>query len=192
MARELLRIEREEKEVTDSRQPIIQSVPSEGSQLPSFQLPTVDGRLFGTASHKERWNLVLYFVDEPACPHCAEALRGLGEAYDKLSAQEAEVLVIVPASSDQGGGSIKGLGLPFPVLLDQNLSVHARYGALDDNLKPLPAIFVADRFGEIFAVSVGDAGHRLLTVDEILSWLRLIEIQCPECGAPEWAPRQAP
>ena len=156
--------------------------------MPSFQLSTADGRTFGTWGYKGRWNLVLYFVDNLSCPHCAEELRSLTEAYERLRDQQAEVLVIAPSSLDQTGGPVAALDMPFPVLVDADLIVYGRYGALEYGGLPMAAVFVADRYGEIFAVSVSGPGHQLLTVDEILSWLRLVEIQCPECGAPEWPP----
>ena len=163
-------------------------IPGARSLLPSFQLSTADGRAVGTWGYKGRWNLVLYFIDNLSCPRCAVELRSLAEAYEKLRDQQAEVLVIAPSSLDQTGGPVAGLDLPFPVLVDADLIVHGRYGALEYSGSPVAAVFVADRYGEIFAASVSGPGHQLLTVDEILSWLRLIEIQCPECGAPEWPP----
>lgn len=48
------------------------------------------------------------------------------------------------------------------------------------------AIFIADRWGEIFARSNAESGHDLLEEPEIRAWLEFIEFQCEECFPSEW------
>jgi hypothetical protein len=42
------------------------------------------------------------------------------------------------------------------------------------------AVYVADRFGEIFAALPLGAGAPPPAPDALLEWLRFIELQCPE------------
>jgi hypothetical protein len=48
---------------------------------------------------------------------------------------------------------------------------------------PTPAALVADRWGEILYLETasGDQTFRFPDVNELLSWVHFIEIQCPEC-----------
>jgi hypothetical protein len=47
------------------------------------------------------------------------------------------------------------------------------------------AIYITDRFGEVFAVYREAVGQTMPSVQEIVKWLTFINIQCPECGHPE-------
>ena len=158
----------------------VQPVPRVGTMLPSFQLPTAGGGSLGPWAFKGRRNLVLYFVDSVDCLTCQRALRDLADRYRELRDHEAEVLVIAPLQQDRALRARSSLGLPFPILVDPDSSVYARYGLLIGNGHAVPAVLVADRYGEIFAQSIGTPDHALIGVAEILSWLQLIEIQCPE------------
>ncbi|HEY7186485.1 MAG TPA: hypothetical protein VH436_08050 [Vicinamibacterales bacterium] len=47
---------------------------------------------------------------------------------------------------------------------------------------PAPAVVVADRWGEIFHLEAASGStSNLSDVDELLSWVHFVEIQCPEC-----------
>jgi choline dehydrogenase-like flavoprotein len=48
---------------------------------------------------------------------------------------------------------------------------------------PTPAALVADRWGEILYLETASSGQtfRVPDVNELLSWVHFIEIQCPEC-----------
>lgn len=54
-------------------------------------------------------------------------------------------------------------------------------------VRECPVLLVADRFGMVFAqVQGGEAIRQAAEDGEILSWLNFIEMQCDECGNPEW------
>ena len=62
----------------------------------------------------------------------------------------------------------------------------------DATLAPLgTAVVVADEWGEVHYVTDADAVHDLPRRDEVLSWVRFLAIQCPECEGPEGAWRTA-
>lgn len=174
--------------MTDSGNITARPMPRAGALLPRFELTSAGGGVLGPARYKGRRNLVLYFADSLACPECRRALRDFADRCDELREQEAEVLVVAPADQDRALQDRSALGLPFPVLADPDLAAHGLYGALTADGRAAAAVFVADRWGEIFERSAGTPDHQVLGADEVLSWLGHIEMQCPECGAPEWAP----
>lgn len=48
------------------------------------------------------------------------------------------------------------------------------------------AMFITDRFLEVFAVWHTGAGERLPDISDVLSWLTYLDSQCPECTQIEW------
>jgi hypothetical protein len=46
---------------------------------------------------------------------------------------------------------------------------------------PSPGVVVADRWGEIHFIQAADRADALPAIDELLEWLRFVQIQCPEC-----------
>lgn len=150
-----------------------------GATLPGLQLKEALGKEVRTGDYRGRCNLVLFLSHSPGCDRCEELLRELAAGYGGLVAAEAEVLAIVPASPEEAAGLKQRLGLPFPVLTDAG-------GDSARQLGGAPAVIVADRFAEVFTVDRAGEGHRLMSVWEIADWLEFIEVQCPECGAPDW------
>jgi peroxiredoxin len=72
---------------------------------------------------------------------------------------------------------------PFVVLADANGAVHRRLGAADESSTPRAAVYITDRFGEVYA-AFNEAS--LPTVEQVVSWLDFVGIQCEECFPPEW------
>ena len=46
---------------------------------------------------------------------------------------------------------------------------------------PSPGVVVADRWGEVYYIQAADRASQLPVPDELLDWLRYVQIQCPEC-----------
>ena len=46
---------------------------------------------------------------------------------------------------------------------------------------PAPAVLIADQWGELFVVEPAGDDHGFIEPDEVVSWLRYLAIQCPEC-----------
>src|SRR5205814_8175599 len=100
-----------------------------------------------------------------------------------LRAEAARVLGVAPrrpaAFPARGGGAFLGGG-------DDGAHTHPSVGATAAGERPAPAVFVTDRFREIFAAYLPGHGSALPGAKAILDWLVFINIQCPECGVPEW------
>ena len=62
----------------------------------------------------------------------------------------------------------------------------AHAGAADNDGHPATAIYITDRFGEVFAVYRAAEGQTMPDAQEIVTWLAFINSQCPECSPPEW------
>lgn len=157
-----------------------------GQLMPDFHLISSEGQYVAVSDYRGHRNLVLVFVGSPSCNSCHQLLTNLARSYPEFLAWEAEVLVVVQCSIREAGFIKHRYSLPFPVLADEGGQVHRAVGAWTADRKPAVVIYITDRFGEICKVYRLGQGHPLPTPAEMLEWLRFIEIQCPECGAPEW------
>ncbi len=125
------------------------------------------------SDYRQRRNLVLVFLGEPADRSSLPVLRDLAGHYAAFQSATAEVLVVVRGPAGDADALRRRLRLPFPVLADPAGAAHQVFGAR-------PAVFVADRFGEIYHAErlTGRADHP--AARELLEWLDYIEMQCPE------------
>ena len=64
--------------------------------------------------------------------------------------------------------------------------MHREFGAADEAGRPAPAVYITDRYGEVFGSYRSAGGQALPKLEEILDWLAFINSQCPECEPPEW------
>lgn len=159
-----------------------QAVARRGETFPGFTLPAIDGSLVLVESYRGRSNLVVVFAadtigERPVTTLLEELLARTAE----LDFESAQVLVAVTSSHVPDRRVMR-----FPTLLDDGGHIHRAVGATDAAGRPAPAVFVTDRFREIFAAYLPGRGPRLPSAQEILEWLVFINIQCPECGVPEW------
>ncbi len=46
---------------------------------------------------------------------------------------------------------------------------------------PAPAVLIADQWGELFVVEPAGESHAFIEPAEVVSWLRYLAVQCPEC-----------
>ncbi|HJS43826.1 MAG TPA: redoxin domain-containing protein [Gemmatimonadales bacterium] len=155
-----------------------------GETLPGFTLPEVNGSVVSLENYRGRANLVVVFAGEELDGSAVTVLLDeLGARTDALTLETAQVLAT--ASSRPAALSLRGRRA-FPVLVDDGGRIHRRVGATDPAGRPAPAVFVTDRFREIFAAYLPGLSSTLPGAIEILNWLVFINIQCPECGVPEW------
>jgi peroxiredoxin len=154
------------------------AVARRGEIFPGFALPDIDGSSVSLESYRGRTNLVVVFagdkMDESPVTVLLEELVARTEEFALEAAQ-----VLIAVTSQRGPWT-------FPVLVDDGAHIHRHVGATDAAGRPAPAVFVSDRFREIFAAYLSGHGSALPGAKEILDWLVFINIQCPECGVPEW------
>lgn len=159
-------------------------VARKGQYLRSFELGSLDGSLVRLADFRGRSALILVVADDR--PETQSLLRDLGEQYEEIGGKDAEMLAIVHSSREKAAALRRALHLPCPVLLDEDGGLHRELGATDAQNRDAAAVYVTDRFGEIFALYRTAEGARLPAVSEILRQLEFISFQCPECEPPEW------
>jgi len=165
---------------------VLTPAPSTGDMIPFFRLMSAAGEEVRSWDFKGKKNLVIFFTHSLACERCRDYLMVLASRYSDIAGEETEVIAIVPASFEDVAEAKRRLELPYIVLSDPDGATHAGFGAVNPLGQPTAAIYVSDRYGQIYVDRVAGEDDELLSYQDVLSWLLFIEYQCPECGAPEW------
>lgn len=159
-------------------------VPSKGHRLRDFELMSSEGKPVCLSDYRGRSNLIVILTDERR--EVEELLSALASSYEEIQSEGAQVLAIMSASHDQTKKARERLNLPFAVLSDENRHIYRQLGAVGSEDRDAAAVYITDRFGEVFAAYRTSDRQTLPTVADILNWLEFINAQCPECEAPEW------
>ena len=115
-------------------------------------------------------NLVLFLAGRTEDRADSPVLSALAKRYDEI-ADELKWKMHFPVS----------------VLSDTDMRVHNMVGASCAQAVPAAALYITDRFLEVFAVRRTDTGDRLPDISDVLSWLTYLDSQCPECTQIECA-----
>jgi peroxiredoxin len=158
--------------------------PSKGYVFRDFQLCSSEGLPVLLSDYRRQSSMVLVFTGES--DFVAALLSELNVHESELAESETRVLVIIPGTQQRAAALKDSLHLQFTVLVDVDGRVHRSAGTEDHARCALPALFITDQFGEVFAAYRVGQGENLPVIAEIQSWLELISRQCPECGSPEW------
>lgn len=158
--------------------------PRKGDVIRDFQLMSTEGQPVLLSENRGRLNMVLVFAGESDSAN--SLLCELALHQPELAANEARALAIVSGSQERASDLRRSLHLGLEVLADENERVHHSMGTEDETGHILPAVFITDRFGEIFAAFRAAESKSLPGIAEILSWIDFINRQCPECGPLEW------
>ena len=159
-------------------------LPSKGRRLRDFGLVSALERFIRLSDYRGRSNLGLIFADD--CSESKQLLSELARQYPQIKNERSEVLAVMQLSREQAAEAKERLELPYPVLADENGRIHHDVGAVDLQVRASAAVYVTDRFGEVFGVYRTRDGQPLPGVADILNWLEFINSQCPECEASEW------
>jgi len=159
-------------------------LPKKGLRFPNFELMADSGRTMRVSDYRDGSNLVLIFTDDRSAT--AKLLAEIARAYDQLKNEEADIIAVGGCSREECARIRGQLRLPFAVLADEDGRVHRQVGASDEQGHAAAALYVTDRYGEIFAIYRTRDGQALPTATEILNWLEFVNSQCPECEPPEW------
>ncbi len=117
---------------------------------------TLDGQPVQLSDLRGRRNVVLVFAGTGA-----EESRLISELrICSESLHEEEAMVVVFSSADP--------------------EIRACYGALAGDSTPRAALYISDRYGEIYFAAHPERGQALPSAAEVLDWLRFINSQCPE------------
>jgi len=149
--------------------------PASGHRLRPFALPATDGQVVRLRDYRQRRNLVLFFHHGPACAACRAVVHMLAVHVPTYRAENAAVLAIDGDHDAAVHAGSSDLPRSFPLLHDAAGAMVTQLG-LD-----VPALVVADQWGELWAAWRGGADHRLPDATEIEDWLAFIQAQCMTC-----------
>jgi peroxiredoxin len=162
------------------------SFPSRGHLMPDFTLLSSCGNPVSLYDYRSRSNLVLYFAGRAKDSAARPLLSALFKRYGEIAETGSEVIVVLAESIAQADEFRRKMHFPVPVLSDPDMRVHNTVGASGAQAVPAPALYITDRFLEVFAVWRTGAGDRLPDISDVLSWLNYLDSQCPECTQIEW------
>jgi peroxiredoxin len=165
-----------------------QACPAKGQLIRDFTLTTTLGRQIRLSDYRGRSNLVLVFIGGGAGIPDLKILTEIATNYARFQEEEAEVLAVLQC--DQTGAALiaEQADLSCPLLVDEDGRIHHSAGAVDGYGHPATAIYVTDRFGEVFAAYRLAEGETMPSAQEVAKCLSFINMQCPECGHPELPP----
>lgn len=162
------------------------SFPTRVHLMPDFTLSSSDGEQVSLYDYRGRSNLAIYFAGSAQDSVNSPLLSALAKRYGEVTETDAEVVVVLGGSVGQAEDFRRKMQFTFPVLADINMRVHNSVGVSGDQAVPAAALYITDRFLEVFAVWRTGGGHRLPDISEVLSWLNYLASQCPECTQIEW------
>ena len=152
--------------------------------LPHLGLPSNKGNgNINLWDYKQRKNLVLFFHHGFKCPRCSSKLVEIASAYPQIQAEEAEVLAISFDSLKDAEAFSEKMRVQFRLLSDTKNGDSAAFTYVDEAKKGLyPSLFITDRFSALRYQKIVEEADRLPPVKEIVDWLELIQLECPECS----------
>jgi peroxiredoxin len=163
-----------------------QARPAKGQLIRDFTLTSTLGQPISLSDYRGRSNLVLVFAGGGDGSPDLRILAEIAADYARFLDGQTQVLAIMQCTQAKAARIKEEAKLPFPLLVDEDGRIHRPAGAADNYGHPATAIYITDRFGEVFAVYRAAEGHTMPDLQEIVTWLAFINSQCPECSPPEW------
>lgn len=152
--------------------------------IPIFELSLNKGKTINLWDFKQLKNLLIIFHHGSQCSICRNKLRKIAKVYSELRKLETEVLAVSTESLEKVKEQAKKDALPFHMLSDTSGKATALYTYIDEARNgPFPSIFIADRYGELRKQEIANEADQLLSEQEFLSCLLLLEGGCPECSS---------
>jgi hypothetical protein len=123
-------------------------------------------------------------------PACREELPEIwGTTFDGRRIHASDLRgrknIVVIFSGQQSSEPVEELVRALSVRHGEIQDEEAELILVEESRLPRAAICIADRYGEVY-FSEFCSDTACTSADNVLEWLRFIEIQCPECGVPEW------
>jgi len=173
-------------EIGSAKVTAAESLPTRGHLMPDFTLSSSDGKQVSLYDYRGRSNLVLLFAGRTKDSTDSPLLSTLAKRYGDIAETDSEVVVVLAESVAQADEFRRKIHFPVPILSDPDMRVHKMVGASGAQAVPAAAMYITDRFLEVFAVWRTGAGERLPDISDVLSWLTYLDSRCPECTQIEW------
>lgn len=157
-----------------------------GRLFPDATLPTLAGTSLSLDSYRAQRDLVVLMLGGGSLPPAASYLLAqLTDLRAELEMEESQVIAIV---ADVPSHWVGEWPYPFPLAFDADARLHHRVAAIGDADQPEVALYITDRYREIFAMLFLGEDDWPTDARSVIEWLTFINIQCPECTSPEtWA-----
>jgi hypothetical protein len=143
-------------------------------RLPVLMLPAVATGVPTPVQVAGRFSTMVVLVHEVVCAGCRAYIEQLRVAVPALREWDGRVVVVSRAAGDGPGDDVA----------DSTVTVlHDDGGELASQLAvSVPAVVVADQWGEVHAVVEASPSHGgFPSVPELLEWAQFLAVQCPEC-----------
>ena len=163
-----------------------QARPAKGQIIRDFTLTSTLGHPISLSDYRGRSNLVLVFAGAGDRSPDLKILAQIAANYAQFLDEQTQVLAIMQCTQEKAARIKEQASLSFPLLVDEDGRIHRSAGAADNYGDPATAIYITDRFGEVFAAYRAAEGQTMPDLHDIVTWLAFINSQCPECGPPEW------
>ena len=173
-------------EIGSAKVTAVGSFPTRGHLMPDFTLSSSDGKQVSLYDYRGRSNLLLFFAGRTQVSAEDPLLSALPKRYREITDTGSEAVVVVAESVGRAEEFHRKMHFPFPVLSDPDMRVHKSVGAVGAQAVPAAALYIEDRYMEVFAVWRTGTGDNLPDISEVLSWLNYLDSQCPECTQIEW------
>jgi thioredoxin-dependent peroxiredoxin len=173
-------------EIGSAKVTAAESLPTRGHLMPDFTLSSSDGKQVSLYDYRGRSNLVLFFAGRTKDSTDSPLLSALAKRCGEIAETDSEVVVVLAESVVQAHEFRRKMHFPVSVLSDPDMRVHNTVGACGAQAVPGAALYITDRFLEVFAVWRTGTGDCLPDVTDVLSWLNYLDSQCPECTQIEW------
>jgi len=146
-------------------------------QIPPVTARTAEGRIIRAWDYKQKRNLVIAFLHAD-CPRCTDWLAQLAARAADFSERDAVVLVIYAETPPRTAEL-----LPAPLIAAGDSAGHCQRAFLGrEAFSPAGldriGVFVADRYGELYAQWVAQDAENLPAAGEILISLWQIQVAC--------------
>ncbi|AGY59308.1 alkyl hydroperoxide reductase [Gloeobacter kilaueensis] len=139
-----------------------------GSRLPLFKIAGTDGQVISSADFRQRYNLLLIFLDQP---RQLDYLDGFVAAAEQLRLANTRAIAFLSQSGFEKP-------LPFATVLDPERRIYEQLGI------PEKALVLSDRFATVRKIFWAPEPIALPEVPEVLSWVEFIDLECHECNTP--------
>ncbi len=133
------------------------------TMIPAFEASTDAGETFRTSDRRQFRHLAIVFADRPTWP-----VTDLAGRMEEILESGGDLVIVAPPGPDWN------LPDDVQVVRDADGSITERYRAIVPEWHP-PMVFVADRYGEITAVT--DAMDPDMP-ENVVQWVFSNEVQC--------------
>ena len=132
-------------------------------RLPDVDLPALAGAGAVPVRVRRRQAPILLLLHGPECRECMAYAQRLADCQSDLADWDARLLGVV---LDSAGGGVAEISAPLTMAIDAEGRLASRLSL------EVPAVVVADQWGEIHAAEEAGAEHRFLDPEELVEWAK--------------------